>query len=326
MGIAASFLVMGVIVSMYGPLLTLLTHRFGVGLAAAGSIISVHFAGGLAGVLIAMRTLTRRPGRDTFAGGLAVGGLGCVLAAVAPTWPLFLAAIAVIGLGFGSLVIGLNQLVAYSVGARRTALLNGLNGAYSGGAVVGPILVAAFAAGHFSWLFALGGLAAVALVIPAFGVSGRLPVDTAAPRRPGLVVWIFIAAFVFYVGIEVGAGGWMASHLEAVGLSATAAATATSGFFLALVSGRLLSALIPPSVPEWAVVLGGSAVASLALVAASVPALAVAAYLVTGLALRSSRPASRGSRGCALATRARRHGCSRPPPSAASSGPARSAS
>jgi MFS transporter, FHS family, glucose/mannose:H+ symporter len=284
-GIAGSFLLMGVVVSMYGPLLLVLTHRFGVGLPVAGSVISVHFATSLAGVLIAIRTLTRRPGRETFAAGLAVGGAGCVLAAFAPTWPLFLVGIAVIGLGFGSLIIGLNQLVAYSEGKRRTALLNGLNGAYSGGAVIGPILVAAFAAQHFSLLFAIAGVASVVLVLPAFGVSGRLPVDTSAPRRPGVLVWIFIVAFVFYVGIEVGAGGWMASHLESNGLSSNAAATATSAFFLALVTGRLLSTLIPASVPEWAVVITGSAVASVALLAASLPAVAVGAYVVTGLAL-----------------------------------------
>jgi len=276
---------MGIVVSMYGPLLLLLTHRFGVGLPVAGSVISVHFAGGLAGVLVAMRTLTRRPGRDTFAAGLTVGAAGCVVAAFAPAWPLFLAGIAVIGVGFGTLVIGLNQLVAYSAGRRRTALLNGLNGAYSGGAVIGPILVAGFAAGYFSWLFVLAGLVALALVPSTFAVSGRLPVDAGARRSPGLLVWIFIVAFVFYVGIEVGAAGWMASHLESIGLSTTGAAAATSGFFLALVSGRLLSTLIPASVPEWAIVLGGSAVASIALIAASIPAVAVGAYLVTGLAL-----------------------------------------
>jgi fucose permease len=284
-GIAATFLLMGLVVSTYGPLLGLLTHRFAVSLPVAGSIISVHFAGGLAGVLVAMRTLAGRPGRDTFAAGILMGGAGCVVVAVAPAWALFLAGIALIGFGCGMLVIGLNQLVAYSAGRRRAALLNGLNGAYSGGAVIGPIIVAAFAAGHFSLIFFGAAIAAVALAPAAFGVSGRLPVSTGARGFPGLLVAIFVCAFVFYVGIEVGAGGWMASHLESTGLSSAAAATATSGFFLALVSGRLLSTLIPPSVPEWAVVLSGCAVATVALLAATVAPIAPAAYFLTGLAL-----------------------------------------
>jgi MFS transporter, FHS family, glucose/mannose:H+ symporter len=284
-GIGASFLLMGVVVSMYGPLLRLLMDRFGVSLPVAGSIISVHFGASMAGVLLAMRALGRRAGRDTFAAGLAVGGVGCLVAAFAPTWPVFLAGIAVIGIGFGALIIGLNQLVAYSAGARRAALLNGLNGAYSGGAVIGPVLVATLATQHLAWLFVAGGLVSLVLIPSAFGVSGRLPVDTAAQRRPGLLVWTFIVAFVLYVAVEVGAAGWMASHLESNGLSATGAAAATSAFFLALVSGRLLSTLIPGSVPEWVVVLTGSVVATVAVLAATVPAIAVGAYVITGLAL-----------------------------------------
>jgi len=276
---------MGLVVSSYGPLLALLTHRFGVSLPVAGAIISVHFAGGVVGVLVAMRTLARRPARDSVMAGLAVGGAGCVGAAFAPAWALFLGSIAVIGLGYGILLISLNQLVAYSASTRSTALLNGLNGAYSGGAVIGPILAASFAAAHLPLMFVLAAAGAALLIIPAAGVRGGVPVTQGTPARPGLLVGLFVVAYVFYVGIEVGAGGWMPSHLQSTGLSATAAATFTSGFFLALVSGRLLSTLIPASVPEWAVVLAGSAVATVALFAAGVPAIAPAAYLVTGLAL-----------------------------------------
>lgn len=284
-GVAASFLLMGVVVSAYGPLLRLLMQRFEVSLPVAGSIISVHFGASLAGVLLAMWALARRPGREVFAAGLGVGGAGCVVAAIAPAWPVFLAGIAVIGVGFGALIIGLNQLVAYSGSERRAALLNGLNGAYSGGAVAGPILVTVLSSADFTWLFVGGAVAALTLIVTSFGISGRLPVAAGASRRPGLLVWTFVGAFVLYVGVEVGAGGWMASHLGSTGLSATAAATATSAFFLALLSGRLLSTLIPPAVPEWAVVLCGSAAASIALLAATIPVIAVAAYVVSGLAL-----------------------------------------
>jgi FHS family glucose/mannose:H+ symporter-like MFS transporter len=284
-GIAVTFLLMGLVVSSYGPLLEHLTRRFGVSLPVAGSIISVHFAGGLIGVLVAMRTLTRRPSRQTVIVAMTVIAVGCVGLAFAPIWPLFLVCIAVIGLGFGALVISLNQLVAYSEGRRRTALLNGLNGAYSAGAVIGPLVIAAFASAHFSLLFVLVGAAALLLIPTATAISGRLPVAAGAPGRPGLLVAIFVGAFVFYVGIENGAGGWMTSHLESTGLGSTAAATATSAFWLALVTGRLLSTVIPASMPESVVVLGGSVVATVALLAATVGPIAPAAYVVTGLAL-----------------------------------------
>src|SRR5579872_5033405 len=71
-GVAATFLLMGMVVSAYGPLLEHLTRRFGVSLPVAGSVISIHFAGGLVGVVIGMGTLPRFAGRWTVMVALAV--------------------------------------------------------------------------------------------------------------------------------------------------------------------------------------------------------------------------------------------------------------
>ena len=283
--IAVIFLVMGVVVGMYGPLLEHLTRRFEVSLPLAGATISVHFTGALVGVLIAMRSIERFSGRVCVAVGIGVVGIGCAAVAASPTWVAFLGSIFVIGLGYGALVIALNQLVAYSHGRRRAALLNALNAAYSAGAVAGPIVVIAFAHDHFAALFLVAGIVFLILIPGTAGISGRLPVATGSPGRPGLVVGVFMCAFVLYVAVETGTGGWMTSHLESFGLHSKEAATATSGFFLALVAGRLLIALVPPAVPEPAIVLTGSAVAAVALVAATNAAIAPAAYVAAGLAI-----------------------------------------
>ncbi len=276
---------MGLVVSAYGPLLEHLTHRFAVGLPVAGATISVHYAGSLLGVLAAMRTMARRPARETVMAATVLAALGCVGVALAPGWPVFLAGVFVIGAGFGSLVVALNQLVAYSEGGRRAAMLNALNGAYSAGAVAGPILVAALATQHFALLYLGAAAFALALLPGHRGIAGRLPVADGPAVRPGLLVLVFVSAFVFYVGIENGTGGWMTSHLEYVGLRSAQAATLTSGFWLALVTGRLLMTLMPARVPEPAIVLTGSVAATIALVAASSHALAPVAYVVAGFAL-----------------------------------------
>ena len=104
---------MGLVVSAYGPLLEYLTRRFGVSLPVAGATISVHFAGGLVGVLVAMRSMERLPARVTIMAASGISALGCAAVAVAFIWPFFLAAVFMIGVGFGALVLGLNQLVAY---------------------------------------------------------------------------------------------------------------------------------------------------------------------------------------------------------------------
>lgn len=276
---------MGLVVAAYGPLLEHLTRRFGVSLPVAGATISVHFAGALLGVLIAMRAMVRLPARVTVMAACGIAGAGCAFAAIAFVWPFFLAAIFVIGLGFGALVIGLNQLVAYSEGRRRAALLSVLNSAYSAGAVVGPVVVAAFARDHFSLLLLAAAAVALALMPGVAGIVGRLPVATGPSRRPGLLVVVFICAFTLYVALETGAGGWMPSHLESTGLRSQDAATVTSGFWLALVTGRLLMTLVPARVPEPVIVTTGAAVATVALIGASIPALAPFAYVLSGLAL-----------------------------------------
>ena len=245
----------------------------------------MHFTGALIGVLVAMRAVERVSGRLPVMVATGVVGLGCAGAAVAPSWPAFVVAVFVVGLGGGALVLALNQLVAFSEGGRRAALLNALNSAYSAGAVTGPILVAAFAGEHFSLLYLCAAALALVLVGLAGGISGRLPVSTGSPGRPELLVLIFVAAFVLYVGIENGTGGWMTSHLESVGLHSKDAAAYTSGFWLALVTGRLLMTLVPSTVPEPAIVLAGSAVAAISLFAALIGEVAPWAYLVTGLAI-----------------------------------------
>jgi fucose permease len=100
-----------------------------------------------------------------------------------------------------------------------------------------------------------------------------------------LLVAIFVVAFVFYVGIETGVGGWMPSHLESVGLRSLEAASITSGFWLAVAIGRLLATLIPDSVPPPVIVISGSAIASVALLVALSGRAAPFAYIVTGLAI-----------------------------------------
>src|SRR4029077_12825515 len=246
--IAACFLLMGALAAAYGPLLEHLTRRFDISLPVAGEVFSAHFAGAFIGVLGAMWAMERIAGRVSIWVALGCLSAGCVGVALANSWPPFLGAVFVIGLGFGGVDIGLNQLVAHSEGPRRPAVLNALNGAFGFGAVAGPILISRFGADHLAMLFIGAAVLAIALVPAAAGIEGRLPVVARTGGGwPGLLVGIFLVAYVFYVGLEIGVGGWMTSHLESVGLLSLDAASFTSGFWLAIAVGRILAALIPDS-------------------------------------------------------------------------------
>ena len=284
--VAACFLLMGVLGAAYGPLLEHLGQRFAISLPVASEVFSAHFAGALVGVIASMWAMERVSGRVSVWVPLGCEGVGCAGVALASSWPAFLAAVFVIGVGWGALDIGLNQLVAHSEGRRRTALLNALNCAFSLGSVASPILISRLGQEHLAVLYAGAAVLAVVLIPAAAGISGRLPV---APRKggawPGMLVGIILAAYVFYVGTETGVGGWMTSHLESVGLRALDAASLTSGFWLAMAVGRLLAALIPERVPPLTVIIAGLVIASAALLLALNGRAAPLAYIVVGFAI-----------------------------------------
>jgi fucose permease len=292
--IAATLFLMGALAASYGPLLEHLVGRFAISLPEAGAVFSANFGGALVGVVVSMWAMERVSGRIAAWAGLSCLAAGCAVVALAPTWPAFLAGAFGVGLGFGSLDLGLNQLVAHSEGPRRSALLNALNSAFGFGAVAGPILISRLSQDHLTALYGSAAALAVVLIPAVAGIRGRLPVAqrrSAADGAPavsrrglGLVV-IFVVGFIFYVGVEVGVGGWMPSHLESVGLRSLEAASITSGFWLAFAIGRLLAALIPDRVPPRLVVISGSAIASVALLAALSGRAAPIAYVVTGVAL-----------------------------------------
>src|SRR5579859_907783 len=122
--IGATFLLIGMVVSVYGPLLQILAHRFAVTLPIAGGVLSAHFAGALAGVIGSMRAMARMPNRHVVGVALGLVAAGCALVALAPAWPVVLVAVFVLGIGFGALDIGLNQIVAHSAGSRTRTVLN----------------------------------------------------------------------------------------------------------------------------------------------------------------------------------------------------------
>ena len=283
--IATAFLLVGMVVSAYGPLLGYLAHRFGVSLPVAGGVLSAHFAGALIGVIVLMPAMEWFPNRHIVVAALGFLGLGCVLVALAPTWPMLLGAVFVVGVGFGALEMGLNQLVAHGAGINKAAVLNLLNGSFAIGAVLGPVLVAVLAQGHFAALYLGGALLAIALIPEGLRIPGRLPVpSTESGGRSRVVVLIFVVAFALYVGTEAGVGGWVTSHLKSLGIGPASAAAVTSGFWLAPGLGRLIVGLVPSRVPEYAIVMTGAALGALALFACMSGLAAPFAYVVAGLA------------------------------------------
>ena len=304
----------GAIDAAYGPLLRPVTHRFGVSLPVAGTLISINFAGGLTGVLCALTAFSRAPRRPIATFALGVLGLGCLAIALARAWPTLAIGVFLTGAGFGATDFSINHLGARTRARGRAARLTLLNAAFGAGAVLGPVAVAALGGRALSLGFAVAAAAAWAMAAGVLGITTAAPAPgTAAaavvatadgtadgrPERPGggaggraqsrvarpyRAVAMVALAFLLYVGCESGAAGWIPAHLEGLGYSPRLATAVTSGFWAAMTVGRLVAAPLSRAVAAPWIVLAACPLLALALALTAVPAIAPACYVAAGFA------------------------------------------
>ncbi|WP_405670487.1 MFS transporter [Streptomyces sp. NBC_01530] len=241
----AGFVLIGMLQALYGPAVPGLREEFGLSPSGAGLGLSLHFTGGVVGVLAFNAIHSRISNRALLAASYGLMAVGAAGFALAPDWPLALCAAFLGGLGFGGIDYGLNQLFAVGFGDRSTAMLNVLNAHFGIGAVLGPAVVAWLGPGEYAYAFGACAVPAALLII--FGSSGvrtRVVDETpAAVERPlGLprVLVGFLTLYILNVGVEAGVGGWEPTHLETVGYSAAVAASATSVYWLMMTAGRFL--------------------------------------------------------------------------------------
>lgn len=289
------FVLTGVLQALYGPAIPAFREEFALSPSAAGLGLSAHFVGGVAGVLLFDRLYGRIGNRAILGTSYLLMALGAAGFALAPNWPVGLAAALLAGLGFGGIDYGLNQLFAVGFGHRSTAMLNILNAHFGIGAILGPVLIATVGAEHYPAVFLAFAAANLPLLLCLRGVRDRAPLavsDTSGAQSGGSsargrsltsVLAVFVTLYVLHVGIEAGVGGWEPTHLETVGYGAGAAATATSVYWLMMTVGRFLVAPIALRHSARTIITVSCAGMTVCLLIASVPWLAPYAYAGVGL-------------------------------------------
>ena len=291
------FVLIGVVQALYGPSIPALRDEFGLSPSAAGLGLSAHFAGGVVGVLLFDRLYVRLGNRRVLGSSYVLMAVGAAGFALAPNWPVALIAALLAGLGFGGIDYGLNQLFAVGFGDRSTAMLNILNAHFGIGAILGPALIGTVGAEHYPAVFLAFSLANLPLLLCLRGVREHVPQPAPAPgsgaagspggqvlaRSLGSVLGVFVTLYVLHVGIEAGVGGWEPTHLETVGYGATAAATATSVYWLMMTAGRFLAAPLALRFSPQAIIAVSCAGMTGCLLLAAVPGLAPYAYAGVGL-------------------------------------------
>lgn len=248
-----SFFALGWLAAAIGPALNDLADQNHTDLSAIGAIFMLTFLGGLPAQAIAGWVSDRSGQRPVLIAGVALLGLSAFGVAFSPTLALTLGFSLVWGLGFGTLDIGHNVLIA-ELYARRVNVMNLLHVFFGVGAVVSPAAAGLSLELWDSALPALwiGGVLMLAtlpfvLRLPRERFQRELPSSGGGARFSYRVplLWMFGAVMMVYVGVEIGVGGWAQPYLErTTELSPSAAALATSGFWLALTASRLLIAII----------------------------------------------------------------------------------
>ena len=249
---SASMFIFGIVLALLGVLFGLpeVRARLGVDLAQQGDLFLLLYFGVLVSSILVGPVIDRRGSKlvlllSALLVALALGGFA---AAHSFAGAAILAVL--LGLGGGGLNTAANALVSDLYSSERGEMLNVLGSFYAVGAVVFPLLAASlpavFTVGQLLvFAAALAALAAVAFALlrfpPARGAkSFSLGQLARVARAPGMLLW---ASVLFCEsGNEAAVGGWTSSYLGAAGANAYMATWVLTGYWAALMVGRLLAA------------------------------------------------------------------------------------
>lgn len=279
-----------------------LRETFDLPQSGLGMVLAATLGGFLASSVMAGRLVARLGVGMLLALSTGLVSLCMLGFAAAPTWPLFLASAAVLGVGSGAIDSGLNGYAARHFSARH---MNWLHAAYGLGAALGPLAMTAVLAQGFEWRWGYLPLAAALAVMSALFVASRrswkddpMPSGggkaggaTGVLRRP--LAQLQIAIFFVYTGVEITAGQWCFALLsEGRGLSTAAAGLVAASFWAALFAGRVLTGVVVDRLGADGMVrvaMLGALVGAVALALAPTP-VGVAGILLIGLAVAPIYP------------------------------------
>ena len=256
----ASFVPIGIVTVLLGPLLPTLSARWALDYSQAGTLFPTQFWASTVAVGFSGLLVSRFGFRFAIKAGLILISVS-VVAMLAGSRLLGMVCIAGYGAGLGLAVPASNLLVAEVNPERRSAALNTVNFCWSVGAVACPFLVAAAVKGHRVGTFLIleaGFSLVVALGIAAMPASIVEPAADRDVGKTGLKIdWkspafvVLAALFFVYVGTENSFGGWVASYAKGLGtLSATMALMTPSFFYAALMLGRWVAPLLLRTIDE----------------------------------------------------------------------------
>lgn len=301
-----AFISLGLPDSMLGSAWPIMYVQFGVPVGSAGYIAVAVACGTIVSSLLSHRLIGRLgTGRVTIISVMltAVALMGF---AVTPSFAWLIIFAIPLGLGAGAVDTGLNQFVAEHYAAKH---MNWLHCAWGIGAMMGPVMTAAFTSSGYGWRSGYGSVSVVQFVLVGLllfslpmwrkyesrGVSGAEHADSHAGRdglRASLKVkGVSLAMLIFFLltTIESSFILWGASYLvKAKGLVPESAAGWVALFFLGITAGRALSGFLSIRLSNETLIRLGSVLAIAGLIILMLPlptVFALMALLLVGLGI-----------------------------------------
>jgi fucose permease len=263
-GIAyAGFVVLGLSGALLGVAWPSIRASFDLSLDAVGALLVATTVGYLVSSFSSGPLLSRVGAGTLLTVSGLVAGAGLVGYALVPAWWVMVLLGLAVGLGVGAIDAGLNTYFATNYSAN---LMNWLHACFGLGAALGPAIMTAVLDAGRSWRWGyvvagvLQGLMALCfgLTLDRWRLVGKSPAgastgSTAAATdevRGGdtlslPIVWLGIALFFVYTGIEGAAGQWPYTlFTEGRGVAPGTAGLWVSIYWGSLTAGRVLLGLV----------------------------------------------------------------------------------
>lgn len=300
------FILIGVINTLLGPILPLLSVRWRLDDTQAGSLFFVQSVAAIVGSGLT-GPFIRRFGFPS----LLIGGFALMSASTAclgfGRWQLGVIWISGVGLSLGLTIPVINLMISELNPGRRAAALSLLNLAWGVGAVTGPVLIPTLSratglsfallivAMPVALIAALVGRSASSLLVNPLIVSGEPGPHSTTARLWFSAYPLLTAALVFInIGTESAMGGWIASYVRRLAPSSQLSwAAAPSLFWAGLLAGRAAAPFILWRVREVKMVLCGMFVAvggMLVVLLSSATGLVLLGVSLAGLGLAPAFP------------------------------------
>ncbi len=245
-----AFTLFGTSMTIVGASLPKILGDFKWSYAAAGAVIAAGAGAYFIGSLFAGKLLKYIGAKGTTVAGLATCVIGLAFFASSPSFLVnFLLNILIgVGQGFIEPAVNWSALRMDEDGSGRA--MNLMHGAFSVGAVAGPLVLGVMMAMGLSWtilfraiavLFAILAVALMAMPFSRLGsVDAGMEVRTAGKKViRGSAFYLGFVCLLLYVGAEIGISNWIAEYFVRIFSAGPAFASLTvSLFWIGVVAGR----------------------------------------------------------------------------------------